>query len=317
MSGTRLVVCAYSEVGHACLELLLGRGEDVVAVYTHADDPGEKVWFPSVSDLARRHGVEVRAPADWRSAAEVEHLRALGPDLLFSFYYRLLLPPSVLSIPRLGAFNMHGSLLPRYRGRAPVNWAVLNGETETGATLHLMAAKADAGDIVDQEAVPIGADDTAGEVQARVTHAAVRILARQIDDLKAGRAPRRPQDESAATTFGRRCPEDGAIHWHRAARDIHNLVRAVSHPYPGAFTDLFGNKTYVWETRLAGSAPPGALPGEVRVEGDAAAPRLLVVCGDGTCLEIRRLQRQGETETSGRDLAPRFLGAPHERNGDA
>ncbi len=290
----RIVVFAYSEVGYAGLEYLLDHGHHVVAVYTHEDAPGETLWFGSVAALAEEHGVEVRRDADLRAPDEVERFRSLRPDLVLSMYYRRLLPEVVLKLPRLGAFNMHGSLLPRYRGRAPINWAVLNGETETGATLHVMEMKADAGDIVDQEAVAIGPDDTAAQVQTRVTAAAVKILARQIVHLERGTAPRRPQDELQATTFGRRRPEDGEIDWTRPAHGVHNLVRAVSHPYPGAFTDAFGPRTTIWSTRLVGPAPDGLQPGQVFSRDG----RDCVVCGDGNCVEIMSAETAGETDTN-------------------
>src|SRR6185437_5826168 len=177
MTRPRIVVCAYSDVGHACLEHLLEQGANVVAVYTHADAAGEEIWFRSVGQLAHERGVPVYVDRDLTSIPEIERLESLAPDLLFSFYFRHMLPPRVLAAAPLGAYNMHGSLLPKYRGRAPVNWAVLHGETETGATLHVMTARPDAGDIVDAERVPIGEDDTAAMVQQRVTHAAVQVLA--------------------------------------------------------------------------------------------------------------------------------------------
>ncbi|HEX5438091.1 MAG TPA: formyltransferase [Gemmatimonadaceae bacterium] len=303
MSSPRIIACAYSEVGHACLRYLLDRGAAVVAVYTHADAPGEGIWFPSVARLAQERGVSVCIDRDLRSADEIARLESLAPDLLFSFYYRHVLPERVLAVPRLGAFNMHGSLLPRYRGRAPVNWAVLHGERETGATLHVMTPAVDAGDIVDAEAVPIGEDDTAGEVQHRVTRAAVHVLARQLDALASGTAPRRAQNHALATTFGRRRPEDGAIDWSRNAADIHNLIRAVSHPYPGAMAVLGGRSTTVWQSRLSAVRVAGARPGQLRLI-DA---RLYAVCGDGALLEIVRAQPDGERELDGAALAPRLI----------
>jgi methionyl-tRNA formyltransferase len=289
---TRLAVFAYSGTGHACLKLLLDRGERIVFLATHRDDPAEKRWFPSVADLARSGGIEpviVENPLDpqWTT-----RLRVAGPDLLLSFYYRRVLPDEMLAVPRLGAFNMHGSLLPKFRGRAPVNWAVLKGETRTGATLHAMTRRADAGPIVDQEAVPIGPEDTAFDVQKRVDAAAVAILARRLEELKAGTAPSKPQDEAAATRFGRRRPEDGRIDWSRPAREVHDLVRAVTHPFPGAFTELFGPKTYVWRTRLPGLAAHDTFPGQVRAEES----RLHVACGDDRYVEILSLQNDGAPE---------------------
>jgi methionyl-tRNA formyltransferase len=296
---TRLAVFAYSDTGHACLKLLLERGERVVFVATHRDAPGENLWYPSVAELARAHGIEPLILENPLDPQAIARLRVAAPDLLFSFYYRRVLPEAMLSAPRLGAFNMHGSLLPKFRGRAPVNWAVLKGETSTGATLHAMTTRADAGAIVDQEAVPIGPDDTAFEVQQRVTAAAVAILARKIDELKAGTAKQTPQDEAAATRFGKRRPEDGRIDWSRPAKQVHDLVRAVTHPYPGAFTDLFGGRTFVWRSRLPGLAAHDTFPGQVRGEGE----RLNVACGDDRYVELLRLQPEGGEEMD----ASRFL----------
>lgn len=290
---TRIAVFAYSDTGHACLKHLLERGEQVVLVATHRDRPEEKAWFPSVAELSRARGIEpvvMENPLDPQSIARV---RSLRPDLLFSFYYRKLLPEEMLEAPELGAWNMHGSLLPKFRGRAPVNWAVLKGETRTGATLHAMTERADRGAIADQEAVPIGPDDAAIDVQRRVTAAAVAILARRLDELKAGTVRTVPQDDAAATRFGQRKPEDGRIDWSRPAKEVHDLVRAVTHPYPGAFTDLFGPKTFVWRTRLPGLAAHDTFPGQVRAEEE----RLFVACGDDRYVELLALQPEGAEET--------------------
>ncbi|HEY7113365.1 MAG TPA: formyltransferase [Thermoanaerobaculia bacterium] len=292
---TRIAVFAYSETGHECLKWLLDRGENVVLVVTHADAPGESIWFPSVAELARSRGLEP-ALADVPDTALAARVRAAAPDLLFSFYFRHLLPDEILAVPRRGAYNLHGSLLPKYRGRAPVNWAVANGETETGATLHAMARRADAGDIVDQEAVPIGPDDTAFEVQKRVTQAGIHLLERRLAQLAAGTAPRRPQDEKQATTFGRRKPEDGRVDWTRSAQQVHDLVRAVTHPYPGAFTDVFGGRTLIWRTRLPHLGAHDNFPGQVRSEQG----RLYVACGDDRYVEVLRIQRDGQNEIDAR-----------------
>ncbi len=298
---TRIAVFAYSDTGHACMKFLLDRGENVVFVATHRDAPGEARWFPSVAELARVHGIAVLY-AEETSAPEMgERLAAAAPELLFSFYYRNLLAPALLALPRLGSFNVHGSLLPKFRGRAPVNWAIIRGEKRTGATLHVMTERADAGPIVDQQAVLIGPDDTALEVQHRVTAAAVTVMARRIEELKSGTAPNAPQDEAAATRFGRRGPEDGRIEWVRTARQVHDLVRAVTHPFPGAFTDLFGGRTYVWRTRLPGLAAHDTFPGQVREEGG----RAFVACGDDHYVELLRLQAEGGPE---QDAGPFLAG---------
>lgn len=296
-----IAVFAYSDTGHACLKFLLDRREDVVLVVTHADDPKERQWFPSVAELARSRGIEPVIAEDPRDPTVLARIEAAKPDLLLSFYYRGILPEGLLELPRLGAFNVHGSLLPRYRGRAPVNWAILSGEKVTGATLHAMTAKPDAGDIVDQESVPIGPDDTANEVQGRVSAAAVKLLERRLEDLKKGRAPRRPQDEAAATTFGRRGPQDGHIEWTRTAEQVHDLVRAVTHPYPGAFTEIFGGRTFLWKTRLPNLGAHDNFPGQIRTEHG----RLFVACGDDRYVEVLRLQREGEEEMDGAAFTPR------------
>jgi methionyl-tRNA formyltransferase len=258
----RVLVFGYSEVGHACLEHLLRRGVRVTGVVTHADDPSETQWFPSVARLAASHDIPVFISEQFR-IPELQHIvvAETRPDLIFSFYYRRLIPMTILDQARLGAFNMHGSLLPKYRGRAPVNWAILHGESETGATLHHMVAQPDAGDIVDQERVPIGPEDPVGTVMRRVCDAAVTVLERQLDNLLRGTAPRRPQDHARATYFGRRRPEDGRIDWTRSGRELFNLVRAVTRPYPGAFADFPPDRRLiVWWARLVqGAAVPGCI----------------------------------------------------------
>ncbi|HTR02327.1 MAG TPA: formyltransferase [Thermoanaerobaculia bacterium] len=286
---TRLAVFAYSDTGHACLKYLLDRGERVVFLATHRDAPEEKAWFPSVADLARSRGIDPVVMENPLDPAAIARVAAARPDLLFSFYYRRILPAEMLAIPPLGAWNVHGSLLPKFRGRAPVNWAVLKGETRTGATLHAMTERADRGAILDQEAVPIGPDDTAIEVQRRVTEAAVTVLARRLDELEAGTAQPVPQDEAAASRFGRRRPDDGRIDWTRPAKEVHDLVRAVTHPYPGAFTDVFGQKTFVWRSCLPGLAAHDTFPGQVRAE----EARLFVACGDDRYVELLALQEDG------------------------
>lgn len=287
---TSAVVFAYHDVGCRCLEVLLDRKVEVPLVVTHADDPKENLWFGSVAALSRARGIETATPGDPNADDFVAKVRGLAPDFLFSFYYRLMLGRPLLAIPKRGAFNMHGSLLPKYRGRAPVNWAVLHGETRTGATLHEMVEKPDAGRIVDQEAVPILPDDRAVEVFGKVTGAAERVLARSLPGLIDGSAVLRPLDLSKGSYFGGRRPEDGRIDWSQPAKRIHDLVRAVAPPYPGAFSELEGKKLRVLRTRLL-----------ARREADGSQPflhaeagRCVAVCADGTALELLELELDGE-----------------------
>ena len=274
-----IVVFAYSDVGYECLELLIARGESLRIVFTHQDDPGETRWFRSVADLARRHGIMVSLDEPRQGTDAARLVEDMRPELIFSFYYRRMIPMAVLRAARRGAFNMHGSLLPRYRGKAPVNWAVLNGETRTGVTLHHMVAKPDAGDIVDQEAVAIGPEDTAHDVMKRLVPAARQLLDRQLAALKAGTAPRHPQDESQATYFGGRRPEDGRIDWTQPARRIVDLVRAVARPYPGAFTERDGRRLTVWRARAAAG-------GAGRQAGEVISTQPLVVAAADGAVEL-------------------------------
>jgi len=291
MTEPGIVVFGYHDVGYECLDALLQRRRRVLAVFTHRDNPGENIWFKSVAELARRHQIPVHTPESVNTPEWIARIRELTPDILFSFYYRNMICQEILDIARLGAFNMHGSLLPKYRGRVPINWAVLNGETETGATLHYMVKRPDAGDIVDQEAVPIGPRDTAQDVFIKVTAAARKILERRIDAIEQGCAPRQPQDEAQATYYGGRKPEDGRIDWHADARRIFDLIRAVTHPYPGAFTEINGRRLYIWWADPQEHCP-GA-PGEVV----SVAP-LRVAAGQGG-IEITKWQWHGGPEQEG------------------
>ena len=282
MSKARAVVFAYHDVGVRCLKTLLSGGIEVPLVVTVADDPHEAQWYASVAATAADYGLKVIAPADANSPQLERMVQGLAPDFIFSFYYRAMLQAPLLAAARRGALNMHGSLLPNYRGRAPVNWAILRGERESGATLHYMVARADAGDIVDQLAVPILEDDDAREVFAKVTVAAETILARSLEPLVHGRAPRRPQPLEPGQYFGRRRPEDGRIDWHWPARQIHDLVRAVAPPFPGAFARVGAEQWQIHRTRLTGTlAAGGAAPRLYGEEGQC-----LVVCGDGQVLRL-------------------------------
>ncbi len=263
------VVFAYHDVGVRCLKALLSGGVDVPLVVTVPDDPQERQWYASVAATARDYGLPLRMPAESSGPELVREVAVLEPDFVFSFYYRALLPEPLLAAGRRGALNMHGSLLPRYRGRAPVNWAILRGERQTGATLHYMVARADAGDIVDQQAVPILEDDDAREVYAKVTVAAEMVLARSLPGLVAGTAPRRPQPLLPGEYFGRRRPEDGRIDWSAGGRSIHDLVRAVAPPFPGAFAQVGAERWFLHRTRIERrSAPTGPVP---RLFGEAGA----------------------------------------------
>ena len=292
----KAVVLAYSDMGCTGLEAVLKCGFDVVAVFTHADSPSENIWFRSVAELAAKNGIPTFAPDDINHPLWVRKIRELEPDVLFSFYYRELVGPSILEVPGHGCFNLHGSLLPKYRGCAPANWVILNGETGTGVTLHHMTARADAGDIVCQREVAIAPEDTAGTLNKKLAEAAVPMLEEYLPQILKGTAPRHPQDESQATYFGRRRPEDGRIDWDRPAAEIANLVRAVAKPYPGAFTRLRSNLVTIWEAEAV-PASDNAAPGTV-----LSADPLDIACSEGA-LRVRFGERDGGIYATGPQLA--------------
>lgn len=280
----RAVVFAYHDVGVRCLKVLLEHGVDVALVVTHEDSAQEIIWFDSVAALCAERGIVCIAPPDPASPELLERLKILQPDLLLSFYYRHMLPISVLEVARLGAFNMHGSLLPKYRGRAPVNWAVLHGETVTGATLHEMVAKPDAGSIVAQTSVPILPDDTAQDVFGKVVVAAGHTLASVLPAMLDGRIPRRANDLAQGSYFGGRTAADGQIDWTQPAQVVYNLVRAVAPPYPGAWTMIGGQRLVVAAARLLPGDYSGFAAGLVAIAG-----KILGICGDGNAINIHAL----------------------------
>lgn len=276
----RVVLFGYGEMGCAGLEFLLGEREEVAAVITHRDDPAEKRWYRSLAEASAKAGVPVIYGEEADLAREIERLR---PEMILSFYYRNMIPVKVLREAPQGALNLHGSLLPRLRGRAPINWALVEGEEETGVTLHHMVRAPDAGDIVAQRGWRIGPRDTARDLFFRAVEEAKLLMRDVWPKVRAGRAPRIPQDPLKATYRGRRRPEDGRIDWTEPTKRIDGLVRAVTDPFPGAFTFLGGRKLMVW----AGS------PGEGRGVPGTAIEEALVATGDGA-YRIERCEFAGD-----------------------
>jgi methionyl-tRNA formyltransferase len=304
---TSAIVFAYSEVGVRCVRELLAQGIEIPLLFSHEDDPGETQWFGSVHLLARQHGLNVVTPDSPNTPEWIAKGAAFKPDFVFSFYYRYMLDKAWLELPRLGALNIHGSLLPKFRGRAPIHWAIIKGETLTGASLHYMVEKPDAGALVDQEAVPILENDNALEVSVKVASAAESVLRRSLPRLIAGNAASKPLDLGQGSYFGRRRPEDGRIDWRSGARVIHNLVRAVAPPFPGAFTEVNGCRLEVLETRVD-TQPlryPGREPCLYSVDGQWYAD-----CIDGRRLKILQLTVNGKPvaqNTVPRELADQPL----------
>ncbi|WP_419245678.1 bifunctional UDP-4-amino-4-deoxy-L-arabinose formyltransferase/UDP-glucuronic acid oxidase ArnA [Serratia sp. NFX21] len=275
----KAIVFAYHDIGCAGLKALTDAGYDIQAVFTHTDDPGENNFFSSVARVGAELELPVYAPEDVNHPLWIERIREMQPDIIFSFYYRNMLSEELLSLAPKGGFNLHGSLLPHYRGRAPVNWALVNGETETGATLHKMVKRPDAGDIVGQHKVAIAANDTALTLHKKVLEAAQALLKEQLPKLKNETASFTRQNEAEASYFGRRTAADGEILWHKSAQEINNLVRAVTEPYPGAFSYLGQRKLIVWRARVLDTRHDKQ-PGTV-----LSTSPLIIACGEGA-LEI-------------------------------
>lgn len=292
--STSAVVFAYHSVGVRCIKTLLARGIKIELVISHEDNPNETIWFESVADLCVEHGIRCIKPTDPNTPELITQIAEIKPDFVFSFYYRNMLSTSILSLAKQGAYNVHGSLLPKYRGRVPVNWAVLHGETETGATLHEMTIKPDAGAIIAQTAVPILPDDTAFEVFGKLTVAAEQTLWNALPAIIGGNPPRILNDLSRGSYFGGRKPEDGRIDWRQSAQQVYNLHRAVAPPYPGAFTDVDGERFIVQTARLVNhltTKMPANLPLGISVVDNMT----FGICGDGEAIEILALQHQGRT----------------------
>jgi len=278
------VVFAYHDVGVNCLKALLAAGIKVDLVITHQDDPNENVWFGSVAKLCADQNIPYLTPSANELVNLIPKLQELSPDYIFSFYYRHMIPAQILTCAKTAALNMHGSLLPKYRGRAPVNWAILHGETQTGATLHIMEAKPDAGDIVGQSVVSIGPDETATDVFGKVSQAAVEVINQALPKLIKGEVARHANELQKGSYFGGRKPADGEIHWNQKAIQVHNLVRAVAPPYPGAFTNHQGKPMIIAKTSLKGPFPSNL---DLGIEGiQVVDNRVFGICGDRQAVEI-------------------------------
>lgn len=295
--SAKAVVFAYHDIGCAGIESLLASGFEIAAVFTHADDPKENAFYGSVAQLCARKGIAVHAPEDANHPLWIERISKLNPDYLFSFYYRNLLTEPLLATASKGAFNLHGSLLPRYRGRAPANWVLVNGETETGVTLHRMVKRADAGAIIAQQRVAIERTETALSLHGKLREAAQTLLRDTLPALLQGKITETPQDESKATVFGRRTPADGKLLWKKPAEELFNLVRAVTQPYPGAFCAVGEHKLIVWNAEVA-KGNEGQAPGRV-----ISVDPLRIACGEDSLIITAGQRNDNGLYLSGPQLA--------------
>jgi UDP-4-amino-4-deoxy-L-arabinose formyltransferase / UDP-glucuronic acid dehydrogenase (UDP-4-keto-hexauronic acid decarboxylating) len=293
----KTVVLAYHTIGCRGIEALLRNGFEILSVFTHKDAPGETIWFESVAQLAASRNIPVYAPEDINHPLWVKKIQELEPDILFSFYYRDLVQPPILNIPNRGCLNLHGSLLPKYRGRVPINWVLVSGEKETGVTLHYMTPRPDDGDIVCQKSILISHDDTARSLHKKAATAASEMLDEILPRILDETAPRSPQDHAIATYFGARSPRDGEIDWTWSATRVRDLVRAVSLPYPGAFSHVGDRKCLFWAVSEVEEGGEGPRPGTV-----VSIDPLVIACAKGAvCVDFG--QTEGGVYMSGTQLA--------------
>ena len=305
----KAVVLAYGNIGCVGIKALQKHGFEIAAVFTHRDHPQETIWFDSVAELASELRIPVFAPTDINHPLWVEKIKELSPDILFSFYYRNLIQRQILDIPKAGCLNLHGSFLPKYRGRAPINWALVNGEKETGVTLHYMTTRPDDGDVVAQAKIAISDDDTALTLHRKVTQAAEKLLDEVLSQIQKGNAPRTPQDHKKATYFGGRRPADGEIEWIKTAREVRNLVRGVTKPFPGAFSFIGERKCFFWEVREIDLKAGKYLPGAV------ISVKPLTIATGQNAVEVSYGQAEGSIYMAGEQLAMELSLVPGMRFG--
>lgn len=269
----KTIVFAYHNMGLTGLEALVRHGYEIAAVFTHEDDPNENCWFGSVKEWALRRGIFTYTTEEINCPKLVDKISELNPEMIFSFYYRKMLAKEILAIPNMGAFNLHGSLLPSYRGRCPVNWVLVFGESKTGVTLHYMIDKPDAGDIVGQKEVAIDFADTAKTLYDKLCLSAGMLLDELLPSMKKGRILRRPQNLAAGSYYGGRKPEDGRIDWSKTAVEIYNLIRAVTEPYPGAFAFTEGDEKIIFWWAKPSACGCDDAPGTVMIRPDEVLVR--------------------------------------------
>lgn len=274
------------------LEALLSAGHQVCGVFTQPDKPknrGMKLLPSPVKECALSHDIPVYQPLKMKDGAAMGHVRALDPELIVVAAYGRILPSDILDYPKYGCINVHSSLLPKYRGAAPINWAILNGEDETGVTIMHMAPELDAGDIIAQTATPISIDETAPELFARLAELGAQALVAAVADIAAGTTSRTPQDNAQATYAPMLGRELSPMDWARTARQLHDQVRGLI-PWPAAVAGFGGVRCKVFSTAILSGKTTSQAPGTVV---EAGKDGITMACGGGTLLTIQELQPDG------------------------
>lgn len=305
----RIVFCGTPQFAVPSLKHLLTEKEfEIVSVYTQPDRPrgrGQEISFSPVKEVAVAAGVDVQQPAKVRAPEVEEHLRSVAADAIVIIAYGQIIPARLLPIPRLGWINLHASLLPKYRGAAPIQWAIASGETVTGNTTMRIDAGMDTGEMLLQEELRIGVTETAPELAGRLAEMGAPLMARTLRGLAAGELVGRGQEHRAASMAPMLKREDGRIEWSRSATEIYNRMRGFA-PWPGAYTEFRGQTCHL-RGRPAAAAAVGE-PGTILVEKDGVK----VVCGGSSQLEITHVKQEGRKEIS----AGEFLRGARVVNGE-
>ncbi|ABQ25027.1 methionyl-tRNA formyltransferase [Geotalea uraniireducens] len=305
MAGMRIIFMGTPEFACPTLQKLLDRGEDVIAVITQPDRPkgrGQQTLPPPVKVLAERHGIPVMQPLKVRVPEVVESIRSLAPDLIVVVAFGQILPKSLLDIPKYGCINVHASLLPRWRGAAPLNWCIINGETETGVTTMMMDVGLDTGDMLVKRSTPIDPDENTQSLHDRLSVVGAEALAETLDLLTAGKLVREKQDDALTCYAPMLKKEDGLIDWSKEPQTIKNLVRGMT-PWPGAFSFLDGKMLKIYRVGTAGGE---GTPGSVIRAGREG---LEVACSGGSIV-IEELQLEGKKRLHAGDFLAGYKIAP-------
>jgi methionyl-tRNA formyltransferase len=297
----RLFLFLGSRRGYAVLKKLIEAKADIGGILCLVEDPHEDQYHPKVTELAKQQAIPIFYSNDTKPAEYKTVLQQIKPDIAFAIGWRYIINEEAYRVPPKGTLILHDSLLPKYRGFAPMNWAIINGEKETGVTLFYIADGVDCGPIVDQASTTISITDTAQTVDERIIKLYEDIIVRNLPALASGQARSIPQDETQATYTCKRTPEDGEINWHNSALQIHNLVRGLTHPFPGAYTTLRGKKVFIWQTELPQIQETyvGNIPGRI-IKKRSGMIEALTAQG---VLLIKRLQFEGEAEQDAQDVA--------------
>jgi methionyl-tRNA formyltransferase len=310
----RIVFCGTPQFAVPSLKYLLTQNDfEIASVYTQPDRPrgrGQEISFSTVKEVAVAAGLDVQQPAKVRTPEVEEHLRKLAPDAIVIIAYGQIIPARLLPIPRLGWINLHASLLPKYRGAAPIQWAIASGETLTGDTTMRIDAGMDTGEMLLQEELRIGAEETAPELAGRLAEMGAPLMTRTLRGLAKGELSGRAQNHAEATLAPMLKKEDGRIEWSRTAMEIYNRMRGFA-PWPGAYTEFRGQACHLrGKPSNEGNPVAGAAkePGTILVEKDLVR----VICGGGSALEITHVKQEGRKEIS----AGEFVRGARVKSGD-